>query len=218
MIKVLGVKRVLTLMILLLVNMALAGGLYGVLIPQTEKTERDLRVARAAVQTRRTEIQTLQTEYQQIQEQKNLFGDLDKARFFTTQDRVEARRMIEAIQAESNVLSAKYSIGAAEVIEDPVASIADHVIMRSPVSVKVDALDDADIYNFIYWIENAFPGQAAVSSLKVERTLDIDEVSLRQIGNSIPTVLVTADVVFDWNTMVPRAQVPRQLGVPQTPQ
>ncbi|MBI2234095.1 MAG: hypothetical protein HYU57_03700, partial [Micavibrio aeruginosavorus] len=139
MIEVLGVKRVLTLTILLLVNMALAGGLYGILIPQTGRTEMDLRSARAAVQTRRTEIQTLQTEYQQIQEQKNLFGDLDRAKFFTTQDRVEARRMIEGIQAESKVLSAKYSIGAAEIVEDPVAAVSDHVIMRSPVSVKVDA-------------------------------------------------------------------------------
>lgn len=217
MIQVLGVKRVLTLTILLLVNMALAGGLYGVLIPQTDKTERDLRVARAAVQARRSEIQTLQTEYQQIQEQKNLFGDLDKAKFFTTQNRVEARRMIEAIQSESRVLSARYSIGAAEIVEDPAAAVSDHVIMRSPVSVKVDALDDTDIYNFLYWVENAFPGQAAVTSLTVERMIDVDEVSLRQIGNSIPTVLVTADVVFDWNTMVPRSQVPQQLGVPQMP-
>lgn len=212
MIQILGAKRVLTLAILFLVNIALAAALYTIFIPEKTQTEQELRVTKAAVASRRGEIQTMQTEYQQIQQQKSLFGDLEKARFFTTQDRVEARRMIEAIQGTSKVLSAKYAIGAAEVLENEQASAAGHVILHSPLSVNIDALDDMDIYNFIYWMENAFPGHAAVTSLTLERQLDIDEVTLRQIGNGVPTVLVNANIDFDWSTMVPRANLPQQLG------
>lgn len=219
MIQILGAKRVLTLAVLALANIFLAAAVYYVFMPQNIKAEQGLRAAKAAVAGRRNEIQTMQTEYQQIQEQKNLFGDLEKARFFTTQDRVEARRMIEAIQASSKVLSAKYSIGAAEVRENEQASDAGYVILHSPLSINIDALDDIDIYSFIYWMENAFPGHAAVSELTLERKLDIDEVTLRQIGNGVPTVLVNANVNFDWSTMVPRANLPQQLGVqPGMPQ
>jgi hypothetical protein len=83
--------------------------------------------------------------------------------------------------------------------------------------VTIDALDDIDVYSFIYWMENAFPGHAAVTSLTLERKIDIDEVTLRQIGNGVPTVLVSANVAFDWSTMVPRANLPQQLGQPGTP-
>ena len=212
MIQILGAKRVLTLAILAMANIFLAAALYYVFIPQKAKVEQDLRVTKAAVAQRRTEIQTMQTEYEQIQEQKNLFGDLERAQFFSAQDRVEARRMIETIQATSKVLSAKYQIGAAEVRENEKASAAGHVILHSPLSVDIDALDDIDIYNFIYWMENGFPGHAAVTGLTLERKLDIDEVTLRQVGNSIPVVLVSASIDFDWSTMVPRANLPQQLG------
>ncbi len=212
MIQILGAKRVLTLAVLAAANILLAVLLYYVFIPQAAKTEKDLRAVKSAVVARRNEIQTMQTEYQQIQEQKNLFGDLEKTRFFSAQDRVEARRMIETIQATSKVLSAKYQIGAADVRENEKASSAGHVILHSPIKVNIDALDDIDIYNFIYWMENAFPGHAAVTGLTLERKLDIDEVTLRQIGNGVPTVLVSANVDFDWSTMVPRANLPQQLG------
>lgn len=212
MIQVLGVKRVFTLVALVVVIAVLAGALYGVVIPQKEATERELRTTKAAVSARRAEIDVMQNEYQQIQEQKNLFGDLEKAQFFSTQDRVEARRVIEEIQAMSRVLSAKYAIGAADVRENTNIQTADHVILHSPVSMTVDALDDVDIFNFIYWMENAFPGHVAVTNMTLERKIDIDEVTLRQIGNGVPAVLVSASIGFDWSTMVPRQNLPQQLG------
>lgn len=219
MIQILGAKRVITLSILLLVNLALGAGLYYILVPQKTKTQMELRVAKSAVASRRDQIQTMQTEYQQIQEQKDLFGDLEKARFFTIQDRIEARRMIESIQQESKVLSAKYSIGAAEVQENEKASAAGYVILHSPISLNIEALDDIDIYSFVYWMENSFPGQVGVVAATLERKRDIDEVTLRQIGNGVPTVLVNATIDFDWNTMVPRENLPQQLGAqPGVPQ
>ena len=125
MIQILGFKRVITLAALLLVNIILAAAVYYFLIPQKDKTEAELRGVKGAIESRRSEIATMQTEYELIQEQKNLFGNLEQSKFFSAQDRVEARRMIESIQATSHILSAKYSIGAAEVVEDPVAAASD---------------------------------------------------------------------------------------------
>ena len=218
MIQVLGFKRVITLAVLLLANVVLAGLVYYVLIPQKEKVRAELSNIEGVISSRRSEIETMKTEYELIQEQKSLFGNLEKSKFFSVQDRVEARKMMEAIQSTSRVLSTKYSIGAATVIENPTAAVSDHVILHSPITVSVDALDDVDVYSFIYWMENAFPGHAGVSGLTIERKLDIDEAALRQIGNGVPTVLISAQIDFDWDTMVPRAQIPQQLGQPANPQ
>jgi hypothetical protein len=218
MIKVLGFKRVLTLACLLAANVVLAGLLYGVLTPQTMKTEQDLRRVRAEVSTRRNEVATLKTEYEQIQEQKSMFEDLERSGFFQTQDRLAARKLIEDVQAESDILSARYDIQAITVREDPMAAESDYVILHSPLKFSLDALDDIDVYRFIYWMENAFPGHAGVQSLTLERKLDVDEVTLKQIGNGVPAILMSATVDFSWNTMVKRADIPQELAQPAVPQ
>jgi hypothetical protein len=218
MIKVLGFKRVVTLACLLAANIVLAGLLYGVLTPQMTKTEQDLRRVRGGVTARRTEVATLKTEYEQIQEQKSKFEDLERSGFFQTQDRVAARKLIEDIQAESSILSARYDIQAINVKEDPIAAQSDYVILHSPVKVSLDALDDIDVYSFIYWMENAFPGHAGVHAMTLERKLDVDEVTLKQIGNGVPAILMSATVDFSWNTMVKRADIPQQLAQPAVPQ
>ena len=218
MIKVLGIKRVLTLVALFGVNVALAAMLYLVVLPGKAGTEQELNSTRAAVQSRRTEVARLQTEYQQIQQEKNLFGDLENSGFFGSQDRLEARKTMESIQTASHVLSAKYNINAVMSKENAAAAISDHVILQSPVSVQIDALDDVDVYSFLYWIENGFPGQALITDITLERKQDIDENVLKQIGNGTPAVLMTASINFAWNTFVPRDKSPVPSGQAPVPQ
>lgn len=218
MIQILGFRRVITLAILIAVNLALAGALYSLILPQKDKVERELRTTRSAVNARRTEVATLKNEYEQIQEQKNLFENLQNAGFFTTQDRINARKTIEQIQRESKVLAARYDIQAIQVQENPAAATADHVLLHSPMKFSLDALDDIDVYSFMYWAQNAFPGQVGIDSVTIERKLDVDEITLKQIGTGRPVVLVSATVDFSWNTMVPRTQLPEQLNQPGIPQ
>lgn len=217
MIKVLGIKRVLTLAILFGINVVLAAMLYFVVMPGKDSTETELRNTRAAVQSRRAEVTRLQTEYQQIQQEKSLFGDLENSGFFGSQDRLEARKTMESIQTASHVLSAKYNINAVEPKENSAAAISDHIILQSPVSVQIDALDDVDVYNFLYWVENGFPGQALITDITLERKQDIDENVLKQIGNGSPAVLMTASVKFAWNTFVPRDKSPVPSGQASAP-
>lgn len=217
MIKILGIKRVLTLVVLFGVNVALATLLYLIILPSQDRTNNELRTVTAAVSGKRAEVSRMQTEYQQIQQEKNLFGDLENSGFFTNQDRLQARKIIESIQGTSHVLSAKYNINAISVKENSAAAESDHVVLQSPVSIKIDALDDVDVYKFLYWIENGFPGNALITDITLERKIDIDENVLKQIGNGLPAVLMTADINFAWNTFVPRDQAPVPSGQPLTP-
>lgn len=212
MMKVLGAKRVFTLVALFLLNAVLAGSLYYVVIPQRDDTQTELNKVKGAISNRRTEIATLKAEYDQIQQQKALFGELEQSGFFNKQDRIEARHTMDAIQSKSKVLAARYTINAVEVVDNPLAAVSDHVILHSPVNVTIDALDDMDIYSFMYWIENSFPGNASISNVSIERKADVEENALKQIGNGVPVVLVTGAVNFSWNTMVPRSDVPQAPG------
>ena len=52
-----------------------------------------------------------------------------------------------------------------------------------------------------------FPGHVSVNNVKLERKLDVNEITLRQIGSGIPAVMVQGSVDFDWRTMVPENMV-----------
>lgn len=206
MISVIGSRRVFILAFLLLLNAAMAGAVYAYLIPQSGKLESDLRQLKSDISGKQAETEKLKAEYQLIQEQKVAFEDLKGTGFLGHQDRVVARERIEAIRAHSRVLLANYNIMAATVEENAFAAQASHVVLNSPMSAQIDALDDQDFYSFIYWLENGFPGHIMVNNLEVRRENEVNDVTLRQVGSGVPIVMVKGSVDFEWRTVVPSSE------------
>lgn len=205
--QILGLKRIVMLAVLIGINSLVAAATYLYVIPHNDELTLQSQKLTSTVNTKRKDAARLQGEYNIIQKQKANFEDLRTAGFFSDQNRAVARQRIADIQKFTNVLSAKYDITAATVEKNPLAADSGDVVLNSPVNIKVDALDDVDFYNFVYWIENAFPGLVSVKSLKVARKTDVNETTLRAIGSGIPVTLVNGEVTFEWRTMVPAADV-----------
>ncbi len=74
----------------------------------------------------------------------------------------------------------------------------------SPVTVEVKSIDDVDVYSFLKFIEEKFPGRVDVASLSLNRMEIFDTAILRKIGSGTPTPLVEAKISFDWLTMAPK--------------
>lgn len=202
MIGVIGKKRFLGAAVLAAINLALAGGFYGYLQTENANLEREVRGLRAQVSEKRNDIERLRLEQKQIEEQKARFETLEAAGFFSDQNRVLARNKIEALQTYTGILSANYNISAAMVEKTDLAAGTDYAILTSPVTLVLEAMDDVDVYNFIFWLENGFPGQVSVNDIRIERPLDINEAVLRQIGSGSGATLIKATVGFNWHTMM----------------
>lgn len=207
MIQTIGIKRIIIIAVLIAVAGGMGAGNYLYLVPKNQKLERELRTIRGQISTKRAETQRLAEEFAQIQEQKNYFTNLESAGFFSNQNRVIASRRIEDIQGFTKVLATRYDIKPATVEQNKLAEEAGHVVLDSRISLSVDAIDDIDIYTFIFLLENSLPGHVSVRSVRVDRMAEINEAVLRSIGLGQPTIMVKGTVEFDWRTMVPRAQV-----------
>lgn len=207
MIKILGTRRLLILGVLLGLNAVLALGIYLFMIPMNQKFQGQLSEVTGKVSASKAETERMRTEFDAIQQQKAQFEQLQATDFFTAQDRVQARERFEAIQKFSKVLSASYDIRAAAVENTPELTEAGQVMLTTPVEVKVDALDDLDFYNFVYLIQNAFPGYGGITSLDVTRIKELDDVTLRQIGSRNPAPMVMGQIRFTWKTIVPQKQL-----------
>lgn len=215
MIDILGPKRVLIILVLLVACGVLGAAQYLFMIPENERLQQEINGVRASIASTRAEAERMREEYKQVQEQKAFYGDLDASGFFNDQNRVVARERVEAIQRMTRALAVRYDIKGAILEANQFAAEAGHVVIDSPVSLDVDALDDVDIFSIIYWMENAFPGHVSLNFLQIDRVLDVSAPVLRQIGNGVPTVLVKGKLSFDWRTLRPQTKVEENVQLPQ---
>ncbi len=211
MIQLIGVKRLMIIAILAGVCCVLGLGSYLYMIPQNDKLEKDLRQIKSDISFKRSESDRFRQEMAEIQNEKNTYQSLQTLGFLGEQSRLEARKRIEAIQSYSRVLSARYNITPGVIEDVETAKDADRVVLKSKISIEIDALDDADVYSFVYLLENAFIGYVSITSVSIERVLDLNEVTLRQIGSGIPAVLVKAKIELEWKTLMSREQA-AQIG------
>ncbi len=214
MINVVGPRRMLILAVLVALNAVLAAVAYMLVMPANDKLQSELNSVNGKISASKENINKMKNQFQIIQQQKEQFTKLQATDFFTDQDRVQARDRFTAIQRYSHVLLAGYDIKAAAPERTPELTDAGQLMLTTPVDVSIDALDDMDFYNFLYLAQNAFPGYVGIKSIEVSRDKELDEVTLRQIGSGIPTVLIKGKISFTWKTIVPEKQM-QQTGTAQ---
>lgn len=207
MIQVLGFKRVMVLIVLVAINAAVGAATYLYAYPQKQSLERELNITRGQISDKRSQADRLRSDFNLIQQQKTYFENLKDAGFLSDQNRIVARRRIQDIQRYSKVIRANYGISAAKIEKNQFATDMDYAVLDSPIKIDVEALDDLDVYNFIFWMENAFPGHVSMRNFELERVLDINEATLRAIGAGQTTVLLKGTINFAWRTMVPKSEV-----------
>jgi hypothetical protein len=207
MISVLGYKRIVVLAVLLGIAVIMAGAVYYYLTPQKQQAERDLRAVRGQVSATQNDIEKVRTELDKLAGQKDTFEELKKIGFFSEQDRIVAKDRLEEIQELSSVLAVRYRIEPAEIETNPQIEKAEHVILSSPFKIEVEALDDIDIYRFIYLLQTSFPGHASFDGVTITRGQEVNDSSLRRILTNNPVALVKATINFRWRTILPEDRV-----------
>ncbi len=217
MIDKIGPKR--TMVILSLVGLIglLAGANYLVFVPKEQKTQMMLGGVRSETATMKDEIEKMRADYVTAQKQKAFFDSIKRMGFFNTQDRVLARQRFDTMQKLSKIITARYEIKAANIITDESAEKTGFVVMESPVSLDLSAVDDLDVYRFIYYLNYGFPGHVTINSLSINRSVPVTPDLLKRLGTGSPPPVITAKMDLDWRTMAPKDKIAPDLVLSTTP-
>ncbi|PCK00335.1 MAG: hypothetical protein COA45_00705 [Zetaproteobacteria bacterium] len=207
MIQVIGVKRLIILVILMSANAALAAGVYLYAMPEKETASRRLRSIRSQVNRVQTDIDRMQIEFEQLDQQQDRFDALKAKGLFSTQERSEAKEFLSVIQDKSKVISAVVSVKSGIIQNDEEAQRANHKILMSPIEITIDAFDDASVYRYIELAKQSFPGHLSLDGIKINRTRDISSPVLRAIASGTNPVLIHAEILMSWRTIIPESQV-----------
>lgn len=203
MIKSIGYNK--ALIIALLVIFAVLSFLYmtNVLAPNLQKQERKLSANRAEISEMTNNLTKLSEGLEKFEKQKNDFKAVQQLGFFDPQNRVSAKQRIVAIQKESRLLSAKYIIKPAVSISNEKAQKVGYKILNTDIDFNLEAIDDADIYKFIYILNYGFPGQVIINKFSMSREKEITQPLLRRIGVGQAEPIIEANLSVSWQTMVP---------------
>lgn len=207
MLKILGSKPIFFLMFLILLNAGSGALLFYYLEPEAQASEQQLEQVKAEVEKKRQEVAGMKEEFTLLQSQLRDFKELEARGFFNDQNRVAAQESFEQLRTLSGLLKAKYNIKPGQMVENPLAASANHVVLKSLVEVEMESLDDVDVYSFVKFIQEKFPGSVDVLNIKLDRIELFNVAMLRQIGGGVPTPLVKAHIDFDWRTMAPKDKV-----------
>lgn len=203
MIKILGLKRVIVLVVLIAVNGVLGGLAYLVLQPNIDGMNKKHQVLKGEISKLQNDITQLQTEFVQIGESKERYKVLQDEGFFNDQNRRNAELKLEEIQARSRLISAVVSIGSGKLEVTPETKAVNYGLLNSLISVKVEAVNDLDVFHYIDLIENSLPGYVSLSELSLDRKADLTSASLRALSSDKQPFLVEANLKFSWRTMIP---------------
>ncbi|HBH27044.1 MAG TPA: hypothetical protein DDX54_06555 [Rhodospirillaceae bacterium] len=206
-VSVLGVGRTVLLLALVVANGLCAAVIYGYLGPAQQWAQRNVSSLRGEVATLRTDIRDMRTTLADIVAQKAFFEQIQAQGFFTAQDRPQAEDLLMAVETDSGVVAAKASIKRAEILREPQALKASHVVLQSPIEVEIEALDDLSVWRYISMLQSRFPGYIQMDELETERVGKLDASVLRAIVRGESPILVKARVTFAWYTMVPDSQM-----------
>jgi len=201
MLKVLGTKKIAFIVVLLALTGLGGYGYYDWLVPERERVTGELQTTKSAVSQKYADVARMKEEYVLLQSQLKAFKELEARGFFNDQDRSAAIEKLEKLSGYAKLLKANLKFGAGQPVADPLAEQAKQTILKSPVVVSVSALDDVDVYSFIKFIEEKFPGDVDITSVKLRRIEIFNEAMLRKIGGGDPSPLIEAELDFDWLTM-----------------
>tara|TARA_R110001592_G_scaffold16881_22_gene71835 strand:- start:2476 stop:3123 length:648 start_codon:yes stop_codon:yes gene_type:complete len=213
MIRIIGIKRLVILLVLIGTNAFLASVIYMYVLPEKEKTDQDLTMLRGQLSSVEGDIAKMQVEFAQLEERQALFDKLKAHGYFSTQDRGDAKQLFSDIQEKANVVSAVVSVKSGVIEENAEAQKANHKVLMSPIDIQIKAFDDGDIYRYINLIEKMFPGHVSLDGITMKRSRDVTAALLRAIANGASPELVTADIRMSWRTMIPEDQVILDTGL-----
>ncbi len=203
MMKVVGLNKI--LLILLLAAFLVLAFLYSqyVLGPSLKKQQSLLSVSKAEISEMTNNLTLLSEGLEKFELQKDDFEKIRHLGFFNPQNRVEAKQIITAMQRESRLRIKTYTIKPAVSITNEKSREAGYKVLNTDMDFNLEAIEDADIYKFIYILNYGFPGQVIIKNFSISREVDITQPLLRKIGVGQSEPIIEATLSISWQTMVP---------------
>jgi hypothetical protein len=202
--KLIGVRRALILVFLLVLNLAVAFVYLGMIEPMRQGAESSRNGVVSQISDLQSRIQNIKQELDLFHQNLPKYQALETRGFFLGQDRFKMGRDLGDVRTLAGLSGFSYNINDIKTIDNnDTASIQMNLIAsRIQVSNVVTLLDN-NVYTFLDMMNEAFPAHVRLNSFTVKKSNPLSEAALTAITKNQQVSLMTAEATFDWLTIVP---------------
>ena len=204
MMKLIGRKRFLTIVVLAMINLVLASIYFLWISPSSYDADIELNSLNGQISKLQGDITSIKEQIEETRSNIPYYDALEAQGFFQEQNRFNAEREIKDIQEESQIKTATFSIGSLLDVNEPKAMDAKHRLVVSKVEIKnLKSYTDKEIYRLMYLINTKFPGHTRFVALNIDRPLLITEKDFESIQDpESDTAFVSGTAEFEWYSML----------------
>lgn len=203
MLQSLGIKKIFILSALVVMSLLVVAYRYLYIVPNNDYIKREVSLNQSQVAESREKINSFAFNYERLTEQKDKYDLIEKTDFFNTQDRLRFRDLVSVIKDKSGVLSAKYNVGVVKVESNSEAKEVGHKLLKTKITFDLGAIEDSDIYSFVFLLNQGFPGVLEIKKFEISRSKKLTQSVLKRIGAGNYEPLVNAKIDAVWWTLVP---------------
>lgn len=153
------------------------------------------------------QISEIKYDRQKIIELEAQYKDILDAGYLENQDRIIIQRNFDRMADVSKIINANYTATRGEVLPDDQAEEAGYALVKTDIRVSLESIDDIKIYDFLYLIDQFYPGITNMRSIRVEKVRELSRASLMEMTGSEPEPLAEGAVEFEWISLVPETDL-----------
>ncbi len=198
------------------VNAAIIAALILWFVPQQEasktafaKTEQD----KLALQN---QIVELPKKYAQMKANEDAYDALRLRGFFTMQDRIQFKQILNDLRTSSGVRQVAYDIKPQQIIENKALVNTDKQLLSSDVTVTLKGLTDLEMRSFVHVLQDAILGFSTISRQSFKRDAELNDANLIKLGNGEPVDFIQSEYTFSWYTLYDKPD-PLGMNAPAAP-
>jgi hypothetical protein len=205
MIKLIGLKRMIFLVVMLTLNLCVAAGYFFAIGPMLDDVTAQRDAINGQITDLRGKIDSVKQDMSYVTDNMPKYNELKDKGFFLPQDRFMIGRTMEDLRVKAGISNFAFSVADVEEIPNKDAADVNYKLINSRINVdKIVSPLDANIFVLAQEMAHVFPDYARIQQMNIRRAREVNEDSLKDIAAGKQVNFVDATLEFEWITMVPK--------------
>ncbi|MBI3440989.1 MAG: hypothetical protein HY052_04180 [Proteobacteria bacterium] len=206
MIQLIGLRRLVTMIILLSVQLAAWGGYLFLLDPVLQDAKSQIHAIDDQISELSRKVSNIKQEIAYQKENMPKYQELhDRRGLFLNQDRHTISRLLEEMHGRDKLPEFSFIVQDNKDVPNEDAAALGYRLAKSSIQIKIASAPlDMGIYIFLQDIADSFPGHAYIENFHLKRTAEVNETALNDITNGKHVGFLDAEIAFNWLTLMPQ--------------
>ncbi len=205
MIKLVGFKRMVFLICMVVLNLSALGAYFFVVGPMLDDVSSQRDTVNGQISDLQGKIANIKQDMTFVKDNLPKYDTLKTDGFFLPQDRFMIKHTMDDLKAKAGISNFHFTVADVEEIPNADAASINYKLIDSKIKVdQIESPIDANIYVLAQEMAHVFPDYARIESMDITRAAEVTEDKLKDISEGKQVNFVDANLEFEWITMVPK--------------